>query len=260
MVFIIIKNILIYNTSDGYFDDKYANKLLKFNKIDLNKFIEVSKVIFDLLNELKRTNNQKIIAEIYFIKMALLFIDTQQTINNDVSEIKEKDEKITNKTIEQTGKKEDNSQDIDKIKINNAFSGANKDLKIDFINNYKNIKEYVSVKEYNSIANLMLKATPEVVSDRTILFTFKNSFEVVLFNKNISDIQKLLKVVYNKKYDLVAITQADWEIIKAEYIKNIKSGVKYEYIEIEEKKVDTTKNTELQNSLESIFGSDYITM
>ena len=106
----------------------------------------------------------------------------------------------------------------------------------------------------------MLKATPEVVSDKTILFTFKNNFEVVLFEKNIQDIQKLLKVVYNKKYDLVAIIQEEWEKIKEEYIKNIKSGKKYEYIEIKESKKKNSKNTELQNSVESIFGSDYITM
>ena len=263
---VIIKNILIYNTSDNYFDDKYANKLLKFSRIDLNKFIDLSKIIFDLLNELKRTNNQKIIAEIYFIKMALLFLDNQQSINNQKEEVieeKPKKEENLKKNIIESKKEEkenDNSQDINKIKINNAFSGANKDLKLQFLEQYKNIKEYVSMKEYNSLANLMLKATPEVVSDKTILFTFKNSFEVVLFDKNISDIQNLLKLVYNKKYDLVSVTNEDWETIKTEYIKNIKSGKKYEYIEIEEKKIENVKNTELQNSVESIFGSDYITM
>lgn len=260
---VIIKNILIYNTSDDYFNEKYVNKLLKFSRIDLNKFIDLSKIIFDLLNELKRTNNQKIIAEIYFIKMALLFLENQQNINNEPVKIeKSKQEKIiVNKANPKEKEEEnDNSQDINKIKINNAFSGANKDLKIEFINQYKNIKEYVSMKEYNSLANLMLKASPEVVSDKTILFTFKNNFEVVLFEKNLSDIQNLLKVVYNKKYDLVSVTNEDWETIKTEYIKNIKSGIKYEYIEIEEKKVENAKNTELQNSVESIFGSDYITM
>ena len=259
---VIIKNILIYNTSDDYFNDKYVNKLLKFSRIDLNKFIDLSKIIFDLLNELKRTNNQKIIAEIYFIKMALLFLENQQHINNEIKNEENKPEKITiNKPKkEEIEEEKENSQDVNKIKINNALSGANKELKIEFLNQYKNIKEYVSMKEYNSLANLMLKATPEVVSDKTILFTFKNNFEVVLFDKNITDIQNLLKVVYNKKYDLVSVTNEDWETIKAEYIKNIKSGIKYEYIEIEEKKIENAKNTELQNSLESIFGSDYITM
>ena len=199
--------------------------------------------------------------------MALLFIENnsvdtkleQKTLEKEVET-----QKVESKKKEESNQEEDTNdeeqQDLNKIKINNALSGANKDLKNEFLKEYTKIKEYVSVKEYNAISNLMLKATPEVVSDKTILFTFKNNFEVVLFEKNIQDIQKLLKVVYNKKYDLVAIIQEEWEKIKEEYIKNIKSGKKYEYIEIKESKKKNSKNTELQNSVESIFGSDYITM
>lgn len=261
---VIIKNILIYNTSDDYFKESYTKKLRNFSRIDLDKFIELSKIIFDLSNELRKTTNQKVIAEIYFIKMALLFLENKQVINEeklpDVTEKIAKKE-VNNKNEEDNKASDDeNLQDINKIKINNALSGANKDLKNEFLEQYKNINEYVSVKEYNAISALMLKATPEVVSDKTILFTFKNSFEVVLFDKNIQDIQKLMKVVYNKKYDLVSVTNEEWEKIREEYIKNIKSGKKYEYIEIKEKKVTNSKNTELQNSLESIFGSDYVTM
>ena len=264
---VIIKNILIYNTSENYFDETYAKKLLNFSRIDLNKFIDLSTIIFELSNELRKTNNQKIIGEIYFIKMALLFIENNSIDTKLEQKILEKEvetPKVESKKKEEPKQEEDTNdeeqQDLNKIKINNALSGANKDLKNEFLKEYIKIKEYVSVKEYNAISNLMLKATPEVVSDKTILFTFKNNFEVVLFEKNIQDIQKLLKVVYNKKYDLVAIIQEEWEKIKEEYIKNIKSGKKYEYIEIKESKKKNSKNTELQNSVESIFGSDYITM
>ena len=199
--------------------------------------------------------------------MALLFIDNKQITNipnvsEDTNQNDKVEKNITKSEISEDAvpEDEDNSQDINKIKINNALSGANKELKKEFLEQYKNINEYVSVKEYNAISALMIKATPEVVSDKTVLFTFKNSFEVVLFDKNIQDIQKLIKVVYNKKYDLVSVTSEEWDKIREEYIKNIKSGKKYEYIEIKEKKVSNSKNTELQNSLESIFGSDYITM
>ena len=264
---VIIKNILIYNTSDDYFKESYAKKLRSFSRIDLNSFIELSKIIFDLSNELRKTTNQKVIAEIYFIKMALLFIDNKQITNipnvsEDTNQNNKEEKNITKSevSVDAVPEDEDNSQDINKIKINNALSGANKELKKEFLEQYKNINEYVSVKEYNAISALMIKATPEVVSDKTVLFTFKNSFEVVLFDKNIQDIQKLIKVVYNKKYDLVSVTSEEWDKIREEYIKNIKSGKKYEYIEIKEKKVSNSKNTELQNSLESIFGSDYITM
>ena len=259
---VIIKNILIYNTSDNYFDESYTKKLLNFSRIDLNKFIELSTVIFELSNELRKTNNQKIIGEIYFIKMALLFLENANNASKQVQMVQQPVEvkQEVKEPIKEETEEDSNEMDLNKIKINNALSGANKDLKKEFLEEYSKIREYVSVKEYNAISNLMLKATPEVVSDKTILFTFKNNFEVVLFEKNIQDIQKLLKLVYNKKYDLVAIIQEEWEKIREEYIQNIKSGKKYEYIEIKENKKKNVKNTELQNSLESIFGSDYVTM
>ena len=125
--------------------------------------------------------------------MALLFIENnsvdtkleQKTLEKEVET-----PKVESKRKEEPKQEEDTNdeeqQDLNKIKINNALSGANKDLKNEFLKEYIRIKEYVSVKEYNAISNLMLKATPEVVSDKTILFTFKNNFEVVLFEKNIN--------------------------------------------------------------------------
>ena len=77
------------------------------------------------------------------------------------------------------------------------------------IKGYENIKEYLSSKEYNSVANLMQKATPEVVSKTNVLFSFKNSFEVVLFEKNLLEIQKLLKQIFERKYSIVAVTSEE---------------------------------------------------
>ena len=114
----------------------------------------------------------------------------------------------------------------------------------------------MSNKEYNSIANLLLKGEPCVVSDKNIIFKFKNDFECVLFDKNLEDIQKLLKMLYNKKYIVVAISNEEWNEIKKEYISNIKKGVEYKYID-EIVKKSTKKNTESENSLESIFGNEY---
>ena len=115
--------------------------------------------------------------------------------------------------------KKDNEKEI---KINNSLCGADKSLKNSFIKEYENIKEFLSNKEYNSVANLMQKAIPEVVSEKNVLFSFKNNFEVVLFDKNIIEIQKLLKQIFEKKYSIVAVNIDEWNDIKKEYIYNIK--------------------------------------
>ena len=116
----------------------------------------------------------------------------------------------------------------------------------------------MSNKEYNSVANLMQKATPEVVSEKNVLFSFKNNFEVVLFEKNINEIQKLMKQIFDKKYSIVAVTIDEWNDIKKEYINNIKNGIKYEYIEEAVQSEKSKKTTILENTVENLFGDSII--
>ena len=60
----IIRNIIIYNNSDNYFSKEYEQKLNNFAKIDLEKFLDLSSILFKLSNELKKTTNQKVLVEI----------------------------------------------------------------------------------------------------------------------------------------------------------------------------------------------------
>jgi hypothetical protein len=127
---------------------------------------------------------------------------------------------------------------------------------MEFIDKFDGIGDYLSNKEYTSIINLLQKSTPEVVSDKNIIFTFKKEIDSNLFNINIEEIQKLLKLIYKKKYSVIAISEEEWKKLKNEYIQNIKNNVKYEYIEEKIKK--KTKISELQTSVESIFGEEYV--
>ena len=256
---LLIRNIIIYNNTNNYFDKEYEKELQLFSKVDIDKLLNVSEELFKLITELKKTNNQKIIMEIHMLKISLMFnnkkIDDNQ--NNVVN-----DDEIVNKEI---NKKDDNNiednklkNEIKNIKINNALSRANKDLKKEFISKYNVIKEYVSNKEYNSLANLLLKCVPEVVSDKNIIFTFKNNFEVILFEKNEEEIVKFLKKVIGNKYSIVAVNEDEWLKIKEKYIKDTKNGIKYEYIEENINVKKSSKKSELESTVENLFGDDII--
>jgi DNA polymerase-3 subunit gamma/tau len=256
---LLIRNIIIYNNTNNYFDKEYEKELQLFSKVDIDKLLNVSEELFKLITELKKTNNQKIIMEIHMLKISLMFnnkkIDDNQ--NNVVN-----DDEIVNKEI---NKKDDNNiednklkSEIKNIKINNALSAANKDLKKEFISKYNVIKEYVSNKEYNSLANLLLKCVPEVVSDKNIIFTFKNNFEVILFEKNEEEIVKFLKKVIGNKYSIVAVNEDEWLKIKEKYIKDTKNGIKYEYIEENINVKKSSKKSELESTVENLFGDDII--
>ncbi len=252
---VLIRNIIIYNNTDNYFNKNQEEKLNKFSKVDVDLLLKLSTEIFNLINELKKTTNQRIIMEIYSLKMALIFNNKKAIKIENKEQIKKEESKEINIKLNT-----ENIVDVEmkKIKINNVFFGADKKLKNDFLKDFQNIKEYISSKEYNSVANLMLKSKPEVVSSNNILFTFKSDLEVVLFEKNEEEIQKLLKQIYNKKYSIVAVTIDQWSNIKQEYIDNIKQGIKYKYIDENKKEKKNKNKSKLESTAEGLFGEEII--
>ncbi len=223
---LLIRNIIIFNNTDNYFDKEYEKKLLDFSHIELEYCEKMSDELFNLINELKRTNNQKIITEISFLKMCLM----------------------------QNKKEEKNKS----IKINNVFCGPSKELKNNFVKNYEKLKEFLSIKEYNSLVNLLLKATPQIVTETNVLFTFKNNFDIVLFDNKIEEIQDLLRKIFGKKYSVVAVNNEEYSNILKEYKKNIDSGKIYKYIEEPHIETKDNKNTKIENTAETLFGKDCI--
>lgn len=253
---LLVGNIIIFNNTDNYFEKDYESKLLDFSHIKLDYCEKLSEELFNLINELKRTNNQKIITEISFLKMCLMLKEKEEKNEPEIQ--------VENKQIiaakpdiiekSNTLEKDENR----KIKINNVFCGPSKELKNNFINNYEKLKEYLSIKEYNSLVNLLLKATPQIVTETNVLFTFKNNFDIVLFENKLEEIQDLFKKIFGKKYSVIAVNNEEYSIILKEYKKNIDAGKKYEYIEEKEEKNNNKANTKIENTAETLFGKDCI--
>ena len=253
---LLVRNIIIFNNTDNYFEKEYERKLLDFSNIKLDYCEKLSEELYTLINELKRTNNQKIITEISFLKMCLMVNNTEEKNEN---EIQTKNKQIIMPIPDSTVKNNTSDKNENKrIKINNVFCGPSKELKNNFINNYEKLKEYLSIKEYNSLVNLLLKATPQIVTETNVLFTFKNNFDIVLFENKMEEIQDLLKKVFGKKYSVIAVNNEEYTAILKEYKKNIDSGKKYEYIEEKEEEIKHKSNTKIENTAETLFGKDCI--
>lgn len=255
-----IRDILIYKNTEKYFDNEYEIKLDKYCNYDDEIYLKLCHELFSLSNELKKTTNQKNLAEIYFIKMVLLILNNKN--NNDYNIIKSDDipiEKETNDIKKITEENTKNINLIKKIRINNALFGANKKIKTEFVEKFRNIDEYMFTKKFNSLASILKKANIEVVSDKNVIFSFKNDFELILFDKNIKQIDDFVSKICNHEYKTIAVTIVEWNKIKKEYIKNINDGIKYEYID-EKQKINNKNNNELENTLNSIFGEKYITI
>ena len=235
----------------------YEKILLNYSKLDIECLYQISEQLIKLRNEIKKSDNQLIVFEIYLLRLSLMMNNNPKNI-----EIKKDNKEIEkeNITVQEEITVESVSM-IDKdVDINNCLATADKKLKESFIEKITEVKDYLVDKEFNSVAKLLLKSKPEVVGKEYTLFTFKNNFEVVLFDNNIEEIKKLLKKIVGLDYKIIAVTNEEWDVIKKEYIKNIKNGVKYTYKEpkIEQKRSAKKKN-ELEKSVENIFGDDYKT-
>lgn len=253
----LIHNLIIYNNTENYFDKEYEKRLQKYSKVDIDKCIQMLSILIELSDQIKKTTNQKMVMEIYFIKMCLMFKNKiQENSKKEITnENRNTDSNLINSNIKNTDETVINNK---KIRINNVLFGANKEIKLKINEQLKNVNEYVSKKEYNAISTLILKGVAEVISDKYILFRFKNNFEIVLFDKNIDEIEKLMKLILKTEYKVIAVTDEEWNKIREEYIENIKKGITYNFIN-EDKKINKNTNSLLENTIEDIFGSDYIT-
>ena len=138
----VVRDIIIYNNTRNYFSKDYEEKLDKYSNRNIEKYIELSNNAFNLSNILKKSTNQKTLFETYFIKMALLFNENNLSTEIEMPKKEEiKLEIINNSKNDIIVEKADNS--YKKVRINNSFVGANKDLKLNFVNKFSEINDYL---------------------------------------------------------------------------------------------------------------------
>ena len=92
------------------------------------------------------------------------------------------------------------------VKNTEAFEDAADDndvyevsTKKDFIEKFGLIDEYMSSKKYNVFASILKKSNVEVVSETNIIFSYKNNFDAVIFNKNMDEIDQFVSKIFKKK-------------------------------------------------------------
>ena len=290
---IILRDYIINKSVKDYFEEEYSTKLLNLSldKVDLIKF---SSLLTDLVVELKNSNNQKLICEIYMMNLIQVINnnnlnvecysqvkDDNDTINISQSDNSHKD--INNSTISSTSQNDEisNSGEVDivetqskvdasntinlfelkKIRINNVFAGANKDILNKINKDYDRISDYISNKTYNIIAALLVDGKVVVASDKYLLFTFKDESYISLFDSNYKHIEIFMNEIFDNSYKVVAITDLDWEKYRQEFILNKKNNITYVLIEENDVKLEVSESSnELEDSALNIFGEDTISV
>lgn len=258
-----LRDISINTEVPNYFDKSYSELLSKIS-ISFNNLIKMSSIINELLKELKNSNNQKMLFEIYVFQMCNILknVDKVEVINTSINNNKNvniKNDKNENINIETKQNLIDN--DLKDIRINNVFAGANKVILNSVNSKYYLINDYISNKKYNMVSILLSSGRIVVASDKYLLFSFENKSDVLKFDSIYKQIEQFLKKIYDESYKIVAVSDKEWEKMKNNYINNIKNKISYVFIEENDVKLEMSENSNaLENSALNIFGEDTISV
>lgn len=258
-----LRDISINTEVPNYFDKSYSELLSKIS-ISFNNLIKMSSIINELLKELKNSNNQKMLFEIYVFQMCniLNYVDKVEVINtsiNNKKNINMKNDKNENINIETKQNLIDS--DLKDIRINNVFAGANKEILNSVNSKYYLINDYISNKKYNMVSILLSSGRIVVASDKYLLFSFENKSDVLKFDSIYKQIELFLKKIYDESYKIVAVSDKEWVEMKNNYINNIKNKISYVFIEENDVKLKMSENSNaLENSALNIFGEDTISV
>lgn len=258
-----LRDISINTEVPNYFDKSYSELLSKIS-ISFNNLIKMSSIINELLKELKNSNNQKMLFEIYVFQMCNILknVDKVEVINTSINNNKNvniKNDKNENINIETKQNLIDS--DLKDIRINNVFAGANKEILNSVNSKYYLINDYISNKKYNMVSILLSSGKIVVASDKYLLFSFENKSDVLKFDSIYKQIEQFLKKIYDESYKIVAVSDKEWKEMKNNYINNIKNKISYVFIEENDVKLEMSENSNaLENSALNIFGEDTISV
>lgn len=235
---------------------KLNNLVSTFNSI-INPFILIKLELCTLdLHKQNLGNNKKNISREINVENKNEIISVKS--NNNKNTIIEKDlNEIEDDVLddaEETKSKLD-FENLRSIRINNSFCGASKEEKISFSDKWSQLIKKLSFEsDYNALG-LIENAKIEVVSNTNVIFSFLNSNDSILFNNNLLNIEKRYNDVNNSDYKFFAISDAEWNLEKQNFIKN--KNKKYEYID-ENVKMSNINESELENLAQDLFGEDII--
>ena len=142
------------------------------------------------------------------------------------------------------------------IRVNNCFVNAKKSYLTDIQSKWSDFMIY-EANANKSLMAFIADTEPVAASDTYCIVSNKIDTNNDLLNKQIDLLENDMVKFYGRAYKVVAVSNDRWNKIKEEYINNLKTGYKYNYME---ENVTTSNNEETVSDLEAlaneIFGNN----
>lgn len=235
-------------------------------------YLKCKKVVFelnDLINKINITIDP-------FLLIFMIFVENidEIPVENDsatsVSELSASDQNL-NKEMNSSDSLEssENSRETDflefltsliPIRINNCFTKADKSYLLIAKKNWKKFVENIS--SCDSFKNLLIDSDVVLASPDIYLLVHSQRSVVEMINNEIFSIEKKFKELYNSDIKFIALSLDMWNTEKTEYVKKLKNGDVYQFIEEptfqNEEKQNIEASPEEETDIMAIFDKDKV--
>lgn len=268
------RNVLLKLTASDYFNEKINSNLYDdvVNSVTKEDVIKYINLLIETANQLKKSGDLKLLFEINIIKMLekenfVPLVNLKNEENKEIikkepieneqknKELECKKEIVSNTTIIKNINKKTNVEieQFKKVRINNILSKFNKKKMLEVKEELSSIEEYLLDNKYARAASIILDGQLKAASDEGLIFVYKTDSLSNQFIENIVNIEELINVVFNNKYNVISTDLDEWEIIKNKFNKD---KTQFKYIEDNYDLNLIIKNVkkQIQDDMASIFG------
>lgn len=268
------RNVLLKLTAPDYFNEKINSNLYDdvVNSVTKEDVIKYINLLIETANQLKKSGDLKLLFEINIIKMLekenfVPLVNLKNEENKEIikkepieneqknKELECKKEIVSNTTIIKNINKKTNVEieQFKKVRINNILSKFNKKKMLEVKEELSSIEEYLLDNKYARAASIILDGQLKAASDEGLIFVYKTDSLSNQFIENIVNIEELINVVFNNKYNVISTDLDEWEIIKNKFNKD---KTQFKYIEDNYDLNLIIKNVkkQIQDDMASIFG------
>ena len=281
---LIIKDVLIFkNCPDLIVDNLKKPNIQKLGDLYNEDFIYYFiNSVDELIGKIKFSSHPTVLVQVFFVNLVNYYKNINTNLGNKIISgkyfpeiIEEKNQTIEDKNYfpgnndEKKNKILENnklSDNIKKIRINNALAMADKKFLLNLKKIWNSIGEYLLDKNFGVIAGLLNDTIPVVASEDVLILVSENNSVISRLNEFNADVSLFLKKIFNLEYKVAVINNIEWDNEKKKFVENKKNNIKYRVISedsCDKNKVSLSDESKKSvnddvNNLINIIGDDII--
>ena len=245
---LIIKDVLIFkNCPDLIVDNLKKPNIQKLGDLYNEEFIYYFvNSVDELIGKIKFSSHPTVLVQVFFVNLVNYYKNLNDRLGNKIISgkyfpeiIEEKNQTIEEKNYfpgnndEKKSKTVENnklSDDVKKIRINNALAMADKKFLLNLKKIWNSVGEYLLDKNFGVIAGLLNDTIPVVASEDVLVLVSENNSVISRLNEFNGDVSLFLKKFFNLEYKVAVINNIEWDNEKKKFVENKKNNIKYRVI------------------------------